>query len=128
MRRIVFTVAAIALLAGCFGRGSNDFETAASLSSAGQITIHVTNSSYAEATLHVFRGGERSRLGIVGALDEETFTVDWTQPLEMQLRIRLLAGGTCLTRPLPVEPGDVIDLKIENNLARDLDCLRVTPE
>jgi len=111
---------------GCFGRGNNAFDAANDPSQSRQITINVTNSSYAEATLHVFRGGERFRLGIVGALDDETFTMDWTQPLDMQVRIRLLAGPSCLTRPIPVDPGDIIELSIDNDLSRDLDCLGVT--
>ena len=111
---------------GCAARANSAFDGTADLARSRQVTINVSNTGYAEATIHVFRGGERFRLGIVGALDDETFTVDWPQPLEMQVRIRLLAGGACLTRPIPVDPGDIIELSIDNDLARDLDCLVVT--
>lgn len=118
-------LAALVLLAACFGRSrASDPLTAAN--TPRDVIIEVTNASYSEATLHVYKGGERSRLGIVSALDEATFTIGWENTLDMQINIDLLAGPSCLTRRLPVDPGDIIELTIENNLYRDMDCIRVT--
>jgi len=122
-RASIVLAAALAITA-CWSRGRG-LDPEAGFEGAGQITIEVSNRSYSEATLHVYRGGERFRLGIVGALDDARFTMDWQHSLELQVLIRLLAGPSCLTRPLPVDPGDIIDLAIENDLTRDLDCIRV---
>ncbi|MGI9626223.1 MAG: hypothetical protein ACR2QM_05250 [Longimicrobiales bacterium] len=107
---------------GCGGGAANGFDEEGIIRDT-RITIEVVNSSYSEATLHVFRGGERSRLGIVGALDEASFELDWRLSLDLQLSIRLLAGPSCLTRPIGVDPGDILDVSIQNNLRQDLDCI-----
>ena len=91
----------------------------------GHVTFVIDNRSYSAATIHLFRGGERLRLGTVEALNEATFRAEWPNPFDMQLQIRLLAGPSCLTRALPVAPGETIEVQIENDLARDMDCMRI---
>lgn len=115
-------LALLVFSSACGGSAANALD-ANGLAPDGQITIEVVNSSYSEATLHVFRGGERFRLGVVGALDEVGFELEWRLSLELQLSIRLLAGPSCLTRPIGVDPGDIIEVSIKNNLRQDLDCI-----
>ena len=94
---------------------------------ADRITIEVRNDSFADATLHVHRAGQRTRLGTVTALAMERFQVPWPQPQDLQISIRLLAGRSCITRELPVDPGDIINLHIENDRLDNMDCIRTGP-
>lgn len=129
-RQAASTMAYLALAvmtSACGGAATNALEGPGPVQD-DRITIEVVNSSYSEATLHVFRGGERSRLGVVGALDEGSFELEWRISLDLQLSVRLLAGPSCLTRPIGVDPGDIIDVSIQNNLRQDLDCISAPPQ
>ncbi|MBT8335709.1 MAG: hypothetical protein KJO11_03830 [Gemmatimonadetes bacterium] len=87
------------------------------------IRIEVRNLNFSDATLHALRGSERVRLGIVTGKVDRSFDIDWTISLPLQIEIDLLAGERCTTRPINVDPGDVIVLQIESDLRRSGDCL-----
>lgn len=88
------------------------------------IRIEVLNLNFMDATLHALRGGERHRLGVVIGKGEATYTMEWPQSLPLQIEIDLLASGSCITRPLQVDPGDIIELQIQSRLSMDPDCIR----
>ena len=87
-----------------------------------QIRIEVTNLNYNDATLHARRGGERHRLGIVTGKSNATYVMSWPLSLPLQVEIDLLAGSSCVTRPLQVDPGDIVQLQIDVELRNDPDC------
>ena len=88
------------------------------------IRIDVTNLNFQDATLHAHRGGERHRLGTVSGKGTATYTLEWRVPLPLQIEVDLLAGGRCITRPITLDPGDQIQLQIEVDLRRTIDCTR----
>lgn len=89
---------------------------------ARTIRIEVLNLNFMDATLHALRGGERHRLGIVTGKAEATYTMEWPQSLPLQIEIDLLASDSCITRPLYVDPGDIIYLEIQSRMNDDPDC------
>ena len=90
------------------------------------IRIEVTNLNFQDATLHALRGGERHRLGTVTGKGSATYTMEWRVPLPLQIEIDLLAGGRCTTRAITVDPGEQIQLQIEVDIRRQIDCGRNT--
>jgi hypothetical protein len=48
--------------------------------------------------------------------------MEWRVPLPLQFEIDLLAGGRCTTRAVTVEPGEQIQLQIEVDIRRQLEC------
>ena len=106
-------------IAGCGGSGGvrSPFE-------AGEqsVRIDVLNRNFADATLRVVVAGARRRLGTVTGHSSATFRLDWPFSRPLRIEIDLLAGESCITQVLDVDPGDVIDLWIEPNLRSGADC------
>jgi len=100
-------------LASPFGTGPSGEST---------VTVEVQNRNFADATVHVLRGNERIRLGIVSGADSQTFEVPWRLSMAMRVNIRLLAGGECLTDDLMVDPGDRLLVEVPVDLTSDPDC------
>jgi hypothetical protein len=124
MKRRIGTVLLLASLAasGCAaGTQGSPFQGGAD--GERSIRIEVRNLNFSDATLHALRGSERVRLGIVTGKTDRSFDVPWTLSLPLQIQIDLLAGERCTTRPMQVDPGDVIQLQIESVLGRSGDCL-----
>jgi hypothetical protein len=86
------------------------------------IRIDVTNLNFQDATLIALRGGERHRLGTVTGKGSASYTLEWRTPQSFQIEIDLLAGGRCTTRPVTIDPGQQINLQIEVDLRRQIDC------
>jgi hypothetical protein len=112
----VLAVAA-SLLGGCslvhhyFGSGGADAPRAAPV-----ITLRVENQNFYDATVYALSdGGERQRLGRVTGLSHSTFTFRWLHE-EMRVIIQLLAGGSAVTQPVLVNPGDSLNLVIQPDL------------
>jgi hypothetical protein len=88
------------------------------------VQILVNNRNFSDARLYTIRRGGREFLGIVGGKQEGTFRVDWAFPDELEIEINLLAGPTCRTEKLPVDPGDILDLMIEPVFSQSSACGR----
>ena len=115
-RSIVLLAVALALLpAGCqTGRelrgGSFERRTA----EAGEVTFLVTNMAFADATLYaIISGGGRRLLGRVTGKREATLTMALAYSTNVQVEIDLLAGPTCYTNSVSLNPGDRIELVIQ---------------
>ena len=61
-----------------------------------EIVIEVQNDHFNQATIYPPSGS--MRIGIVGGKSKATFNVEWHFP-EVEIRIRLLTGGSALLRP-----------------------------
>ena len=106
---------------GCAGsRTDNPFQGGAQ--GERSIRVEVRNLNFADATLYAYRGSERIRMGIVTGKTDAEFTVPWTVTVPLRIEIDLLAGDRCITRPMSVDPGDVIQVQIEIDLRSSLDC------
>jgi hypothetical protein len=119
MSRSIWLLGAAALVfAACGGNHAPSPFTG----EAGSVEIEVRNDNFSDATLHALRGGERIRIGIVTGHTGQTFQLDWRSNLPLQVEIDLLAGGRCVTRPLQVDPGDALYLRIEPRLGSMSEC------
>ena len=87
-----------------------------------EIRILVRNLNFNQARLYAVSGGRRIRLGTVGGNQEARYTIDWNFSQPLVIEINLVAGGSCSTRPIPVDPGDIIELQIESNFRRTSYC------
>lgn len=87
------------------------------------ITLHVRNLNFADARLYTIRrSAARQLLGSVGGKQERDFTVDWQISEPLRIEIDLLAGPTCTTEELYVDPGDMLELQIEAVFGRSSFC------
>lgn len=120
MSRFIGILGAAALvLAAC---GGNRAPSPFAEGGRGSVEIEVRNDNFSDATLHALRGGERIRIGIVTGHTGETFHLDWQFAMPLRVEIDLLAGGRCVTRPINVDPGDALYLRIEPQLGSMSEC------
>lgn len=120
--RAVLTLATLLALSGCaasalrspFGGGADG---------EGAIRIEVRNFNFADATVHLVRGVERVRLGVVTGKTDRSYDVAWPRTQSLQVDIDLLAGVRCTTPPRDVTPGEVIYIRIPVELQSDPDCV-----
>lgn len=110
---LVVTVASATFLAGCAaGRGgSNPFSADRG---EQEVKIFITNLAFSDVTVHAVTNGGRRRLGQITGKKENVFTLPLRAPSEMYLEIDFLAGPTCLTERMVVDPGDHLELIIQN--------------
>lgn len=87
----------------------------------GSVQVKVENQNWSDMRIYVVRGGERRRLGSVTTFTSRTFTVPESF-LQASGQVRLLARGlasgeTETTRPILVNPGDVVTWNLKNDLS-----------
>jgi len=110
---LISTVAAATLLVGCVaggGRSDSFLEDQAK----NEVKIFVTNLAFMDATIWGHTLGGRHRLGRVTGKKEAVFTLNLPAPSEFYLEIDILAGPTCETERMMVDPGDHLELIIQN--------------
>ncbi|HSW29705.1 MAG TPA: hypothetical protein VLH75_09525 [Longimicrobiales bacterium] len=127
--RPVRTLAAAALLlgvAGCAsaaGRSGSANPFGQTQGETREIRILVRNLNYNDATVWtVVRDARRERLGLVTGKSDTTFTVPWTFTDALRLEFDLIGGVRCMTEPLSVDPGEIIELQISVDPSQDPMC------
>ena len=113
-------ITAVLLLAttGCAKpEAKNPFAARGTSARDGQVRVSVENQNFGDATVHALRGGERIRLGNVTGKTDEQFTVRWTFSLPMEFEIQIIGGQGCRIRPISVDPGDRIWVRIPVELS-----------
>jgi hypothetical protein len=125
-RRIGLPLAAFLVLGlvGCAGRQlEGDPFNEALLSK--EVKIYVTNLAFMDATLWAVTTGTRHKLGIVTGKKEAVYTMPLPFPALMHIEIDLLAGPLCYTERLTVDPGDELELIIQDeNANQNWNCIR----
>jgi hypothetical protein len=110
-------------VAGCAAGGArNPF--AGGPTGERTITVGVRNNNFDDATIYVFRGGERIRAGVVTGKNSETFRIPWGVVRPFQAEIDLLGGGRCVTREVQVEAGARVDIQVPLDINNDPECRR----
>lgn len=114
------------ILAACAGSGRPD-QAGNPFSEAGGerqlIQIAVQNNNFSDATLWaVVQNARRIRLGSVTGKTDANFTVPWRFSEQLRIEIDMMAGPRCITRPIDVDPGDVLQLEIRAVFQDTLDC------
>lgn len=112
-------LAVFSLAASSCGKGlaqaKNPFAPASA--AATEVQVRVENQNFGDATVHVLRGGERIRLGNVTGKSDESFTLRWNFSLQMEFQIEIIGGQGCAVRPLVVDPGDRVFVRIPTELS-----------
>ena len=98
------------------GTARNPFAPRGSRGDDGTVRVLVDNQNFGDATVHAYRGSERFRLGQVTGKSEKSFTVNWNFSLTMEFDIHLVGGGDCRVRPMPVDPGDRVWVRIPTQI------------
>lgn len=116
LRTVVrLATAAVLLLAvgSCYRPGrKNPFAAPGSGQGEGTIHVRVENENFGDATVHALRGGERIRVGQVTGKSSQSFQVRWRFSLPMEFEIDIVGGDGCAIRPMTVDPGDEILVRI----------------
>ncbi len=87
------------------------------------IQIHVDNRNFSDARLYAITdGGQKRLIGTVNGKQEAAYTLPWTFPRRLRIEIDLLAGRTCSTAALDVDPGDVLELQILSDFSASSFC------
>jgi hypothetical protein len=107
---ILPTLWALGACAGLSSSRSDPFE--AGIEARDEIRVRIINSNFYDARVYVIGDGARRQLGTVGGKTDGVFTTAWTHSQNLRLEIRLLAGPTCTSESLPVDPGDTLQLQI----------------
>ncbi len=81
-----------------------------------RINIEVVNLGFEEITIYAHWLGQRRRLGTVGGTNTAEFLLPWDWTDELRIRIEVLAGPECMTRPIFASPGDHIFLEVQQFL------------
>ncbi len=106
---------ATAAFAGCAAGGGNSNPFSQRRAEAKEIKLFVTNLAFMDATVYGVTNGARQRLGTVTGKMESVFTLPMAFPSEFYLEIDLLAGPTCRTERLSVDPGEHLQLIIQTD-------------
>lgn len=123
MTRPMMVAALCFAVAACATGGGTD--TAGPFSSTDRpnsVRIEVLNLNFQDARLYALRDTERLSLGTVGGKQEGTFTLPWNMSQNLRIEINLLAGPTCTTEALPVQPGDILELQIQSVFSQSSFC------
>jgi hypothetical protein len=112
------------VFAGCASTTSSSSGDPFSGSSTGpsNVRIIVQNMNFADARLYAVRRGARTRLGTVGGNRDDEFTMRWGFSDVLRIEINLLAGPTCVTPEIMVDPGDVLELQIRQVFSQSSFC------
>ena len=86
------------------------------------VVIEVQNNNFQDATVYLFREGERQRLDIVTGKTDQTFSVRWQRLLYLRFEVRFIGGGACATRAIAVEPGQRYVLVLQPDTRLNQDC------
>ena len=79
---------------------------------ATEARVRVRNQNFYDATLTAIGDNGRRRLGTVGGNATAVFTMPWEFSGGLRIQIDLLAGPTCITDVVTVNPGDTVELEI----------------
>jgi hypothetical protein len=104
--------AALCALTACTGMGSSAGDPLAGTGGRNEIRIVVQNGNFYDARLYALSDGMRRPLGSVGGNADGVFMMPLGSPRDIRLEISLLAGPTCVTYPVPVDPGDTLEVQI----------------
>ena len=87
-----------------------------------RIEIRIINNNFSDARMYAVHPRGREYIGMLTGKTEANYTLDWDFSQRLAIEISLLAGGTCTTEELIVDPGEALFLSIDSTLATMTDC------
>lgn len=112
----------VLMVVACGGSGSalDELEPRAE----PEVTLHVRNQNFYDAVIYATAPGQTERrIGMVPGNTDRALTFRWTW-IEVQIQVRLVGATTFTTEPMPVEPGDELELTITPDADRAGGLLR----
>ena len=110
-------------LVGCGTRGpragANPFDGSGV---AASIRLRISHANFYDATITAIGDNTQRRLGVVGGNQTRTFTMPWEFTSGLRVQIDLLAGPSCSTDTIQVNPGDDIEFQIPPDLGSSGFC------
>lgn len=119
--RAALVAAVTALGAACAAR-AGEGNPAITPGLEDQIEIRIINNNFSDARLYAVHPRAREFLGMLTGKTEANYTLDWDFSQTLSIEISLLAGGTCTTEELIVDPGEALFLSIDSTLATMRNC------
>jgi hypothetical protein len=77
-----------------------------------EVRIRIQNDNFYDARVYALVDGVRRQLGYVGGKTDRVFTMPLSFSQVLRLQFDILAGPTCTTEALTVDPGDLLQLQI----------------
>lgn len=121
---LTLALCAAVVLPGCANRSASLSPFSAALAERNEIRVDVLNNNFSDATLWaIIENARRVRLGNVTGKTDAVFTMpwDWTNQ-NLKIEIDLVAGPRCVTRAIPVDPGDILQLEIKPTFLQTAGC------
>lgn len=122
-RRAMLVTAVTTLATACAAR-AGEGNPAITPGLEDQIEIRIINNNFSDARMYAVRPGAREYIGRLTGKTEANYTLDWDIAQTLSIEISLLAGGTCTTEELIVDPGEALFLSIDSTLATMTNCRR----
>jgi len=111
------------ILGACGGMGGRVDDPFADFGDRNLFRIYIQNDNYYDARVYAIAGGGlRQSLGFVGGKTDHVFTVPWSFSNELRIEINMVAGPTCVTEPIVVDPGDELRLQIMSAITTNDFC------
>ena len=111
------------LLIGCGTRGprasANPFQENVGVP---QIRLRIRNANFYDATITALGDATQRRLGVVGGNQTSVFTMPWEFTSGLRVQIDLLAGPSCTSETIQVNPGDAVEFQIPTDLGTSGFC------
>ena len=118
--RAMLVIAVTVLGTACAAR-AGDGTAALSPGLEDQIEIRIIN-NFSDARLYAVHPGKREYMGMLTGKTEANYMLDWDFSQTLAIEISLLAGGTCTTEELIVDPGEALFLSIDSTLSTMANC------
>ena len=119
--RVMLVAAATTFGAACAAR-AGEGNPAITPGLEDQIEIRIINNNFSDARMYAVRPGAREYIGMLTGKTEANYFLDWDISQTLSIEISLLAGGTCTTEELIVDPGEALFLSIDSTLATMTNC------
>ena len=115
-------VAAVTVLGSACAARAGEGNPAMTPGLEDQIEIRIVNNNFSDARLYALRPERREYIGVLTGKTEANYILDWDFSRPLVIEFSLLAGGTCTTDELIVDPGEALFLSIDSTLSTMANC------
>jgi hypothetical protein len=119
---VVQTLGLIGLMLGCASRSEDSDADAQPSETSAELALEVENHGWSDIVISLVRGTSVERLGMVGALNTETFVFPYRKlgvGTDVRLRAYPIGGPKAYTSEnVLVQPGQWIKWTLESDLTR----------
>jgi hypothetical protein len=112
------TAVALALLGSACAAGSQEIDESAVLALPDSIYVEVVNDNFYDARVHaIYQGGARYTLGTIHGNGGHSETALAWQPRMLTFEVSfIIGGGAYVSHPVDVARGDVVEVRLPQNI------------